>query len=471
MYTLIIGGVWDEREIEKESIEEAAVRIANIQKTKLLESKGKKLLETSRRMIHNEFKVNPDNDIMLRDHHKRTRKRSNSMNDISNLHKIRQDKAKIVDESLLLNEFEFSEDKWSDYEDNLVYGGTKSGGNKEFEFMENEGSNYIRPISKTRLNYIRSVSRKQYIRERKKEIDQIMEAYGNNQDDQGIDKFQLNMFETTLSEYEYSKNKKTSSGQPVKPSKDDLEKFIIDNKPEKSIARRIIHKLEWFFAHSSYFQNLFPSIIEQKPGIDLYVPMAIVQLVVIVYLIIFYTRIDPDYTDGISEDFTPTTLNKITILAVFIQIAIIVLDRYLYFSRDYLSISKVEVDKNDTEEEKSIQRVDSIAQFHKPPSIDISSSSSFNPLITALGINTKRRMRKLSNFEDSIVKSESNMSRESFEDNEEINAGDINLHKRRSLVTIVMKYYLQLVLLIIVHAVVFWYFPIRSNISLQVSPY
>ena len=473
MYMLIIGGVWDEREIEKESIKEAAVRIANIQKMKLLKSKGQKLLETSRHMINNDIKVDPNNDIVLRDHRTRIRKRSYSMNDIFNLHEIRQDKTTIVDESLLLNEFEFSEDKWSGYEDNLVYGDTKYDSNKEFKFMKNESPNYLRPISKVRLNYIRSVSRKQYIRERKEEIDQIIDVYGNDQDDQGIGKFELNMFETTLSEYEYSKNVKTCFGQPVKPSKVDLEEFIINNKPEKSITRRIIQKLEWFLAHSPYFQSLFPSIIEQKPGVDLYVPMAIVQLITIVYLVIFYARIDPDYTDRISEDFTPATLNKITILAVFVQIAIIVLDRYLYFSRDYLSISKVEVDKSDTENKynKEEKRVDSIAQFSKTGCIDISSSSNFGPLKTALGINIKRKTRKLSNSKDSIVRSGSNIYKESFDDDKEINTGDINLHKRRSLITIVVKYYLQLLLLIIVHAIVFWYFPIGSNISLQASPY
>jgi len=37
--------------------------------------------------------------------------------------------------------------------------------------------------------------------------------------------------------------------------------------------------------------------------------------------------------------------------------------------------------------------------------------------------------------------------------------------------TIVSKFYMQLIMLIIVHWVVFWYFPIQGNLKLQGSKY
>ena len=122
MFIQIIGGVWDQREIEKESIHEAAVRISNIQKVKAQEAKGEQIIEWPRHMNGDRLKVDPENDIILIDHYQRTRKRSHSMNDVLNLREIRQDKNN-RGESTWYHEYPIEMDEWSDYEDNFTYGG------------------------------------------------------------------------------------------------------------------------------------------------------------------------------------------------------------------------------------------------------------------------------------------------------------------------------------------------------------
>ena len=327
-----------------------------------------------------------------------------------------------------------------------------------------------------RLEYIRTMSRKQYIYERKNEIKEIMEDFENDQDGEEIDKPRLNVFERTLSEYEYSKYVKTSSGQPIKPTKTDLTRFVIDNKPGKSSARKFLDKLEIFFTHSSYFESLFPSIKQQKPGFDLYALMATVQCIIIIYMIIFYTRIDPDYTNVTSDDLTPQTLNSTMVLAVFIQIAIIVLDRYLYLARDYIVIDEIDVDGNDTDSEEddtSLERSYSISQFNRVDSINLGSSSNIKTLSAALGIKQKPKIRSETNILRKRSHSQNKLPKNEPKggDDDGIEVDDINLKKTKFNKTIVLKYYLQLFLLIIIHLIVFWYFPIKANVSLQVTAY
>ena len=48
---------------------------------------------------------------------------------------------------------------------------------------------------------------------------------------------------------------------------------------------RLIAKLLW---DNIFFERLFPLIKQQKPGQDLYVLVATVQIIIVVYLFFFY---------------------------------------------------------------------------------------------------------------------------------------------------------------------------------------
>jgi hypothetical protein len=56
-----------------------------------------------------------------------------------------------------------------------------------------------------------------------------------------------------------------------------------------------------YFSKSSYFQKLFPLIKEQKPGIDLYAAITLVQFIIIWYLIAYYTEMDTEGTQNLEN--------------------------------------------------------------------------------------------------------------------------------------------------------------------------
>lgn len=44
-------------------------------------------------------------------------------------------------------------------------------------------------------------------------------------------------------------------------------------------------------------QSLFPSVKEQKPGMDLFPWTATIQFIICLFLIFFYTKMDADFTN------------------------------------------------------------------------------------------------------------------------------------------------------------------------------
>ena len=261
----------------------------------------------------------------------------------------------------------------------------------------------------------------------------------------------------SMSEYKY----KT-------PEKSELIEFIIENKVGENRVKKFFMKISASLTHSKYFESLFPSIKQQKPGLDLYFPMALVQGLLIVFMIFFYTRMDPDYTNITSDTLTPNQLNQVMVLAIFLQIAVIVLDRYLYLSRDYVEIEEVDIDEDSDDEMEDISHSDSISQFTRQKTFDLRSSSGENLLVRGLGMDKKDKALSVKSKNQEKVQLE-----DLPEDGEEkkIDEKQVQLSKTSFNKTIVLKYYLQLFMLILVNVITFWYFPIKANTDLQITAY
>jgi hypothetical protein len=305
-------------------------------------------------------------------------------------------------------------------------------------------------------------TRKDYIAKRKQEKKLITEEFTIDIRDEdesmaNAAKPKFDIIPRSLTEYVY-----------LPPTKAELTNFVIENKPNEGVLSKFFKKLEVMFTHSEYFETLFPSIKEQKPGVDLYAPMALVQGIIIVYMILFYTRMDPDYSNITSDDLTPKQLNSIMVVAVFIQIAIIVLDRYLYLARDYVVIDEVDIDDEDEDDEEAqaFDRSASISAFDRTKSFDVRSGSGAQMFNKALGIQkVKKEEVKLKG------KRPTSVDLNDIQIDEEITADQVQLRKTKFNKTIVLKYYLQALLLIIIHVAVFWYFPIKANKNLQQTGY
>jgi len=46
-----------------------------------------------------------------------------------------------------------------------------------------------------------------------------------------------------------------------------------------------------------FMRRLFPEIKQQKPGVDLYVYVATIQIILIIYIFIFYSNMQGNETD------------------------------------------------------------------------------------------------------------------------------------------------------------------------------
>jgi len=433
MFTQIFGGVWDSREIERESIHQAAARIANIQKQRRMKNAESFEREDSKEEIIKSL----DTEFLPRDYDELRRKRTYSVNDCLRLREIAQHR-KQQDKSGYFQDPDY-EDEWSDIEDNFTYGDK---GKYDLDMC-------VVDYSKKEM---KMMSRKEYLEMKSKAQKLIEQEYGQPFEEEKVSKPKGR----SLSVYNYKP-----------PEKVELVEFIIENKAGDNSLKKFFMKLSANFTQSHYFETLFPSIKEQKPGLDLYAPMALIQGIVIVFMIFFYTRMDPDYTNITADTLTPNQLNQVMVLAIFIQIAVIVLDRYLYLSRDYVVIDEVQIDDDSDDELLDVSQSDSMSQFARAKTFDLRSTSGENLLIKGLSADKKRKDIIMK----SSMKDKVNLENISEKDDQTLDENDVQLSKTNFNKTIVLKYYLQLFLLLAIHIIVFWYFPIKANKDLQITPY
>ncbi len=106
----------------------------------------------------------------------------------------------------------------------------------------------------------------------------------------------------------------------------------------------IVNKAEFnikkLLYQNAYFERLFPSIKEQKPGNDLYAIIASFQFLICLFLIFFYTKMDADVTIT-SDSLTYNQFSGQMVIALFLQIIILIIDRYNYKSKTFISIQEM----------------------------------------------------------------------------------------------------------------------------------
>ena len=255
----------------------------------------------------------------------------------------------------------------------------------------------------------------------------------------------------TLTEYIYEE-----------PTLDDCKNFIFFVKSPPGKFKKMLYFLKEFFTNNTYLQKLFPKLKEQKPGRDLYLWIGITQFLILIFLIPFYTEMDKDYTNDSTDDFTTNQFSGTMVIAVFLQIFIIIADRYFYISRSYLSIDSKEIKKeeeliNQQEDEKDETYARGNTTINKVNSVNLKSSLIINYLPDVKKKFTDKQM-KIFNPEE---------IRENGGEDEPDENQEIHLEKSQSNKSIMLKYYFQLILLVIIHYITFWYFPNKGNNKIQ----
>ena len=99
---------------------------------------------------------------------------------------------------------------------------------------------------------------------------------------------------------------------------------------------RLVSKLLW---DNIFFERLFPLIKQQKPGQDLYVLVATVQSITVVYLFFFYPLMVGSQ-QSIGEQFSSNAFSEPLVVSLIVCMVIMVTDRILYSQHAFLAGTK-----------------------------------------------------------------------------------------------------------------------------------
>jgi hypothetical protein len=97
-----------------------------------------------------------------------------------------------------------------------------------------------------------------------------------------------------------------------------------------------------------FIMRIFPKNKDLKPGLDLYNYTVVFQFCIVIYILLFFSHMTGENTE-LTETFQFKRFNTGMIFFMFIQIILILLDRYFYISNVFLQI---ENDESDSDEEK-----------------------------------------------------------------------------------------------------------------------
>ena len=122
---------------------------------------------------------------------------------------------------------------------------------------------------------------------------------------------------------------------------------------------------------------MFPSIKEQKPGVDLYSTIFTIQFMISVFLIFKYTVMSADVTNS-TDAITYNQFSGQMVIALFLQILIMLLDRFLYKSKTFISVAEKDLVKSSAvEKQKSL--------LNKQTQIEHSNNNKVIPPLGQLG--------------------------------------------------------------------------------------
>ena len=95
-------------------------------------------------------------------------------------------------------------------------------------------------------------------------------------------------------------------------------------------------KKSWrFFYDNSLFDRLFPIITQQKPGKDLYVFIASIQILIIVYTFLFFNKMISTDNENLDNAVDSNYLSGQMVAFVLIEFFIMIIDRVIYSTHKF----------------------------------------------------------------------------------------------------------------------------------------
>jgi magnesium-transporting ATPase (P-type) len=166
---------------------------------------------------------------------------------------------------------------------------------------------------------------------------------------------------------------------------------------------------------NEFINRIFPTHTHEKPGVDLYNVGVIIQFLIVTYLLFFFSQMTGE-NEELSETFKFKRFRAEMIIFMFIQILLLLLDRYFYISNTFDSEKKEQKSQEIQTDTEESQEEEEEEEEKKRPSI-----------ITNLLVSENKH-----NF---------------------------------------IKLMVYVMLVIFVHATVIWYFPITGNFKISEQIY
>jgi hypothetical protein len=89
---------------------------------------------------------------------------------------------------------------------------------------------------------------------------------------------------------------------------------------------------------NDFLMRIFPTALEEKPGYDFYNYGVVFQFLIVIYILFFFSNMTGE-NEELSETFKFKRFRTEMIFFMFIQIMLILLDRYFYISNTFDQIA------------------------------------------------------------------------------------------------------------------------------------
>jgi hypothetical protein len=104
-------------------------------------------------------------------------------------------------------------------------------------------------------------------------------------------------------------------------------------------AGGFLYQLTYILWDNKFFERIFPLIKQQKPGKDFYVWMFLVEFIICLYILFFFSNMT-NQQNSIATQFYNNSLSKGMVLTLFSMIFVMVIDRVIYSTHTFLAFAE-----------------------------------------------------------------------------------------------------------------------------------
>ena len=176
-----------------------------------------------------------------------------------------------------------------------------------------------------------------------------------------LEEHELSIIDIKLERNAFSSDERVEV--PVQPEMnnfDDLLKILIDRFPELSLEEkkdRLKSKsLTSTIDEETILEEIFPEDKKVKPGKNIYSAASCFQFIIVIYIFLFFSQMSGG-REELAETFRFQQFDTEMLLFMFIQIVLILLDRYFYISNTYAKMEEEKAKVTDKIRPSIIERL------------------------------------------------------------------------------------------------------------------